>query len=52
MNQLNTFLAVLQEGHQRLPDREVAPHAYLTVGLLLLFFLAVILFFLIRDFRR
>lgn len=45
-------LAALQEGHQRLPDRDVAPHAYLTVGLLIVFFAILVLYFLIRDLRR
>lgn len=47
-----TFLAALEEGRKRLPDRDVPLNAYITVGLIVLFVVTLVLYFIIRDLRR
>ncbi len=49
---LATVFAALEEGHKRLPDRDVPINLYITAGLIVLFLVALVLYLIIRDLRR
>jgi hypothetical protein len=52
MMTLAALMAALEEGHKRLPDRDVSVNAYITVGLIILFLVAIFLYLIVRDLRR